>query len=140
MGMIILSSRKGYTLVEVLISMVVLGIALVSVAMVFAQSTFMMVDIRQKAVAAECVQDEIEAIRSMSYADILLLNGTAFVAPAPPGIARFKNPVGAITVDNPLGLNNIRRVTVTVGWTSSSGAAMSRSLATLVTKSGIDKQ
>jgi len=129
-------NKKAFTLVEVLISIVVVGIALVSVALVFSQSIFLLSEIRQRSIASEAVQDEMESIRNMSFGQILAL-GPAFVGP---GFGRLTNPVGAVTVDDPFGVNDMRRVTVTVSWTSSQGVVLSRSLATLVTRDGINKQ
>ena len=97
--------RKGFTLVEVLFAVLILGISLVSVGFLFSQGTaFMAGGIKEDAIATQAAQERIEAIRNMPFDSILLL-GTTFTAA---GLNNLNNATGTVAVTNPYGSNDIR--------------------------------
>lgn len=128
--------RKGFTLIEALAVAVILSIGLMAVAAAFIGELSVLSHEKNSAIATLSAQEEIESIRGMTFDDILAL-GPTFTSN---GFVYLKDPVGTLTVDNIYGDNNIRRVTVTVSWSHMSGTTRQRTLATLVTRSGIDKQ
>ena len=107
---------------------------------------------RENIIATLAAQEKIEDIRGMSFADILDSNKLTptFTATGPndankvPGLSYLNNASGTVVVDNTYspvsGAADIRRVSVTVSWLSSTGSVLQKEQATLVTRSGINKQ
>jgi prepilin-type N-terminal cleavage/methylation domain-containing protein len=129
-------NNNGFTLLEIMFAVLIVGIALVGIALAFSRSSIFITEIRQTSVATQAAQEEIEIIRDMDFDNILAL-GSSFTAA---GFSSLNNPIGTLTVDNPYGTADMRRVTVTVTWTSPEGRTLSRSLVTLVTRDGINRQ
>lgn len=131
-----LKKRRGLTLVEALLAAIILGVSIVAIATVLYRQFIIINLSREATIATLCAQEEIEKIRGLPFDDILNLN-PSFVAT---GFEYLTDPVGTVTVGNSYG-NDIKKISVAVSWTSSlGGRTFSRSLATLVTRSGIDKQ
>lgn len=131
-----LPNKKGFTLVEAISSAVILGIGLIIVAIVFYEELRNINKLRETTIATLAIQEGIEQVRAKPFNDILNL-GSSFTAT---GFTYLKNPVGTIAIDNIYGDSNIRRVSVTVIWNSLYGGTLSKSIATLITRNGIDKQ
>lgn len=131
-----LKNRRGFTLVEVLISVFVLAVAVAGTLLAFTKTNQMMTQLRELTVAEQCVKEEIESIRDMSYTAILGMGSTFTAA----GFSSLNNAAGTLTIDDPFGDPDIRRVTVTVAWDSNQGRQLSIQQATLVTREGINKQ
>ena len=72
----------------------------------------------------------------MTFDNILAL-GSSFTAA---GFSNLSNPTGTLIIDNPYSTDNIRRVTIIVGRTSPQGRFLSKTLVTLVTRGGINRQ
>ena len=133
---IIFLEKKGFTLIEVLSATLILTVALLGVASSFSRGSVFISEIRERYVATQAAQEEIELIRDMSFNNILAL-GSSFTAA---GFSSLNTPTGTVIVDDPYSDSNIRRVTVTVDWISSRGRNLSRNLVTLVTREGINRQ
>lgn len=137
-----LSNKKGFTLIEAFAGSVVFAIALFAIGLaVYSEFSFINQN-REKALVTMAGQEYIERIRAMSFDNILAINAAWAMNAAnkPSAFTYLKNPQGTITVDNIFGQDNIRRVSVTVTWESLAGGTKSRSLATLMTRNGINKQ
>jgi len=135
-----LSTKKGFTLIEALIASIVMAIGLLAVVTaIYSQITLLNQD-REKIIATLAAQEEIENIRSMPFDNILNLD-SSFVAS---GFIYLNNPSGTISIDSAYspvsGAADIRRISVTVSWNSIKGTVLQRTLTTLVTRSGINKQ
>ena len=128
-----ISTVKGFTLIEVLIAIFIIGISLLGLAVGFSSGLVWIEEVRETSRANRVVQEKMEEIRGTDPADIQSepeeqiegkgLNDATYdinVAPVP-GIS-----------------NGISMVTVTVRWISHSGREQSRSLVTYVTKEGIN--
>jgi Tfp pilus assembly protein PilV len=128
--------KPGFSLLESLIASILLGAILFSLAAAFFGGLALIDSGREVSIATASATEEMERIRDMSYSAILAL-GPTFNSP---GLALLGNAVGAVTIDNPLGAADIRRVTVRVSWNAKNGRNMTRSLVTLVTRRGINRQ
>ncbi|MFC1590219.1 hypothetical protein ACFL42_01855 [Candidatus Omnitrophota bacterium] len=133
---LIFKNRKAFTITEALLATVIVGLAVVPIGMLFYVGYSYVGQVRETSIAMQAIQEEVETIRNMDYDDILAI-GSDFEGA---GFGRLEDAVGEVVIDDPLGEANIRRVTVTVSWTSTVGREMSKSMATLVTNGGINKQ
>jgi len=129
-------NKKGFTLLETIFAIIILSIALIAILSFFSANSFFIIEIKERFIAAQAAQEEMELIRDMAFDDILMLS-SSFTAT---GFSSLKDPIGTLTVDNPYGIDDMRRITITVAWTSSKGRTFSRSLVTLVTREGINRQ
>ena len=128
--------KAGFTLVEVLVSIMILAFCLSGTLFIFTKAHLLMNEIKQKAIALDAVKSEIETIRGMNFDSVLLL-GSNF---SENGFNQLKNPVGTLTLSDTFSSGDIRRVTASVSWESISGRTNSVSLSTNVTREGVNKQ
>ena len=66
--------EEGLTYIEVLVTMVILGVVLIALLTCFLHGFNVISRMRQTAVATHSVQKELELIRDMSFNDILILD------------------------------------------------------------------
>ena len=92
--------------------------------------------IREHAIVNSALNERMEEIRGMSFATILALSSTFTTT----GFNQIKNATGSMTLTDSFSNSNIRKVTLTVSWTASSGRSENRSLVAYVTNQGINKQ
>lgn len=128
--------KKGFTLVEVMAAAAVLSISLLSGGFAIYTQLNFIGQIREEAIATLAAQEEIENIRGMAFDNIINLSSSFSAS----GFIYLNEPTGTVTVDNIYGDNNSRRVSVTVSWHSFAGATRNQTLATLMTRNGINKQ
>ena len=135
-----LFSKQGFTAVESLIAIVILVVALAGILMSFSKGTSIVVEVKDDAVAARVVQEQIELLRSGDFNWILTTyspSGNFNSA----GLADLNNGVGTITVDYPFGAtypsDQIIRITVSVAYTTSNARARTKSMTIYLTKDGL---
>lgn len=126
---------KGFTLIEALLASFVMAIGLFAVGTAIYSQFFSLNQNREKAIATLAAQEEIESIRGMPFSTIVGLP-SSFTAD---GFAYLNNPTGTLTVSNSYG-GKIKKISVTVTWNSLTGQTLQKSLVTLVTENGINKQ
>ena len=129
-------SRQGTSFVEVLLSTLILLIVIVGVITLFGKSSVMTNVIREHAIVNSALNERMEEIKGMSYDDILDLSSTFTTA----GFDQLKNAAGTLALTDSMSDSDIRKVTLTISWTSSAGRSESRSLVAYVTNQGINKQ
>jgi len=132
-------NKKGFTLLEVLIATAILGACLLAVVTVLCGQYYIISQNRERTVATLAAQEVIENIRGMPF-DTITASGKVF--PNPSGFQYLKNPSLSVRIDNFFSdmTNSIRRVSVVVSWVSMKGTTMQRSLVTVMTKNGVNKQ
>ncbi len=132
----LISDKCGSSLISALTAFAILAISIFAIgSAIHAQFAFLNQN-RESAIASLSAQEKIEAIRGMAYNDILNL-GSSFQSS---GFAYLQNPVGTLNVEDIYGSSDIRKVSVNVRWLSASGRTMQKTIATLVTRNGINRQ
>jgi prepilin-type N-terminal cleavage/methylation domain-containing protein len=137
-----LSRKKGFSLIEILIATLIMGVGFVIVGTAIYEQFSFINQIREMVIATMAAQEEVEYIRGLTFDTITNAN-TVFPNPSSfNSILKNNNPTLAVAVDNYLNdpSNNMRRVSVTVRWNSATGRALQTNLVTLATRNGIDKQ
>lgn len=129
---------QGFTLLEVIFSVFVLSIAILGTFSLFLKGNILMSLLRQQSLATHILKQEIELIRDEPYDDILSL-GTSFTINNS-GLNQLNSGSGTVTLDDPFGDADIRRITVTMTWNTPMGNPISKSAATYITREGINKQ
>lgn len=93
---------------------------------------------RERSIATLSLQQEIETLRGMPFDNILAL-GPNFTFTTD-GFTYLRAATGSVQLIDVYGSGNIRKVYLTVNWTSINGHSLQASLTTLMTRNGINKE
>lgn len=120
---------RGSVILEALVALAVLAAVLGVVAQATVQQDRMEGDARREVAAREALLVEMERLRALPFDKVVSKPQTPFTDP--------RLPDGSLAVDvAPEGEDDLRRVSVTVAWTSSQGRPRSRTLSTLRARAG----
>ncbi|MFQ6068945.1 MAG: prepilin-type N-terminal cleavage/methylation domain-containing protein [Candidatus Aminicenantales bacterium] len=128
------AKKKGFTLVEVLLTVMILAVALTALLTVFVYGFHLLSRMNQIALATQAVQEETEYIRTLPYDDILNL-GSSFEHE---NLSQLENGQGLITLEDSVG-PDIKKLTVSVVWTYR-GRQLRKDITTYITREGIDRK
>jgi len=128
-----LLKSKGFTLLEVLVSLVILSLSLLALAGLMSITTKNNAFGSNMTEAATLAQDKLEELRVLSWGDIPL-NQTSSDSPfARPGVQYDRRWIAVLGPNSPAPPNdNEKRVTVTVNWND--GIARSINFLAVVTR------
>ncbi len=132
--------EEGFTLIEVLITMMILSGVMTALLSCFIYGLNIISRMKQTAVATQIIQEQLEDIRDMTYDEIVSL-GTSFDNAGFEQLSTWsgcEEASGAIAVESSLG-DDIKKITVTVQWTYR-GRAQREDLVTFITREGINKK
>lgn len=130
------TARYGFTLVELLISLVVFSIVIVSGFACVKLGMVQVDNARHHTRASQIMQSEIERVRSLAWANLTALpRGQTQVSVASQfNDASYTNYEMTRTIR---GVGDSRKITLDVTWKDMSGRAHSRSFVTQYTKGGL---
>lgn len=131
-----ITSESGGTLVEVLIAVFILSVVMVGIVGLFAQGDVFVNQIKEHAIVNSALNERMEQIRGMAFSSITGLS-SSFTGT---GFDQLHNAAGTAAVDDPFSDTNIRRVTLTVSWTSPQGISVTKSLAAYFTSNGVNRK
>jgi len=129
-------SEQGGTLVEVMITTLILSFVTVGTIGLFAKCSVFASEIREHTIINHALNERMEEIRGMAYSAVSILS-TTFTAT---GFNELNNATGTLASEDTFSDSNIRKITLTADWTSPQGRAMSKSMVAYVTNTGINKQ
>jgi prepilin-type N-terminal cleavage/methylation domain-containing protein len=126
--------QKGFSLIEVLIAVFILGIVSVTLISVFIFGFNVVFKTRQVILATQIAQEEVELVRNLSYDDILLLGSTY----NHDSLSELVNGAGVLSIENGPG-DDIKKLTVSVTWYYR-GTNMRKDVVTFITREGVNKK
>lgn len=126
--------EDGFTFIEVLVTIAILAMVLMAILSSFIYGFNVLSRMKQKTVATQCIQEELELIRNMAYDDIANL-GSTFTND---NLSLLENSSGILNVEDSAG-DDIKKLTVSVVWTYR-GNQMREDIVTFVTRKGINKR
>ena len=126
--------EEGLTYIEVLVTMVIFGVALIALLSCFLHGFNVLSRMRQTAIATQSIQKELELIRNMSFNDILTLD-SSFTNES---LSLLESSSGAVNIEDSLG-DDIKKLTVSVLW-SYQGKQMRKDVVTYITRKGINRK
>jgi len=129
--------KGGFTLIEVLITIFILAIVLMTLVSAFIYGYNLLSRTKQVSLATQIAQEEIETIRNMPYDNILAL-GSSFTNER---LSDLLNGQGVLAIEAVPGdtTGNIKKLTASVRWTFK-GQQMRKDIVTYVTREGINKK
>lgn len=122
----------GFTLVELIITVVVLGIAITGIAGLYYSSQYTQLSSQYKDTATRNAQKEIEVLRNNTYNQLTAGDNIDFTSSLKGNLPGDKK--GTVVVSEPT--NGIKRVNVTVSYTNA-GQAQKVTLSSLIGVIGI---
>jgi prepilin-type N-terminal cleavage/methylation domain-containing protein len=126
--------EEGFTLVEVLVTIVVVAVALMALLSVFIYGFNLLSRMKQTAIATQCAQEELENIRNLTFDEIIAL-GASFTNDS---LTLLENSSGVRTIEDSVG-EDIKKLTISVFWTYR-GQNMRKDIVTYITREGINKK
>jgi prepilin-type N-terminal cleavage/methylation domain-containing protein len=128
-------NQKGLSLIEVLVTIFILAIILISLISVFIYGFNLLSRTKQVTFATQTAQEAIEFIRNMSFDDVQTT--TSF--PAEINIpAYLNNGQGSLAIEDGPG-DDIKKLTVSITWDYRI-KQMKKSIVTYMTREGINKK
>ncbi len=131
-----MEGRKGFTLPEVVVAIVVMAIAFVSVFTALTASANYFRRSMELRTASLILQEEVSNVRDLKFSDILGL-GPNFTLGS---MASLKNCTGTIQKGLFEGKSDILKLTFRTDWQSFDGTAKTKQVVTLMTDQGINKK
>lgn len=133
----IISKRKsnisGLSFVEVLVTMVIMQVVLLSMLSMITFGANLLMKMEQTTIASQSIHKKIEQIRNISFEEILSLDDTF----TDEDLTRLNNAQGYVFLDDSVG-QDIKKLTVSIHWTFR-GRPMIKKVVTFVTRGGINK-
>ncbi len=134
------NKEEGFTLIEVLVTMVILSGVLTALLSCFIYGLNIISRMKQTAIATQIIQEQLEDIRDKTYDEIVSLE-TSFSNDRIDQLSTSsgcEDASGGVAVESSEG-DDIKKITVTVQWTYR-GRAQSEDLVTFITREGINKK
>ena len=133
----IISKRKsnisGLSFVEVLVTMVIMQIVLLSMLSMITFGANLLMKMEQTTIVSQSIHKKIEQIRSMPFDGILSLDETF----TDEDLTSLNSAQGYVFLDDAIG-EDIKKLTVCIHWTFR-GRPMIKKAVTFVTRGGINK-
>ena len=126
--------QGGFTLIEVLITIFLLAVVLMTLVSVFIYGFTLLARTKHVNLAAQIAQEEVEFIRNKEFDDILTL-GTSFTHES---LSSFQNGQGTLTIEAGHG-DDIKKLTVSVTW-DYRDTQQSKDVVFYITREGINKK
>ncbi len=126
--------EDGFTLIEVLVTIMILAVVLIALFSCFLYGFTVISRMRQTAIVTQCLQEELELIRNMPFNNILSLDSSF----ENESLSLLEDSSGILSLED-YGGNDIKKLTVSVIW-SYNGRQIRRDIVTFVTRKGINKR
>ena len=139
-------NERGFSLIEVLITVFILGVVCITLISVFIYGFNLLQKTKKVAMATEIAQAEVERYRNTPYATIKgLATGTALPLTTESQTLLdtpeyFTNGAGSATLETIAGGDdNIRKLTIQITWTYR-GRPQEKNVVTYIASSGINRE
>ena len=125
--------QEGFTMVELMISIVVITVALFSLGYLMKESGVVNRRVKEKDIAYEAISNQLEMLRSTSYADF----DSGTYAFSVPELADSTGRIEIINMGSP-NLSKFRKITISLQWRKwGSDAIMGDTITTYATERGL---
>jgi len=118
-------NKKGFTLIEIVATLVILGITLVSIVSLFSYGTRAMTLNKQNTIATMLLQKKYEELKSTKFDNIINVSGATY--------STFPDYSIDINVQSSYGGNPfLKKVEIRITWLSNFGSNISKSILTFI--------
>ena len=126
--------QGGFSLIEVLIAVFILGIVSMTLVSVFMYGFNVVFRTKQVTLATQIAQEQVEHVRNLNFDDILTL-GSSFTHES---LSELVNGQGSLSLESGPGAD-IKKLTVSVLW-DYRGTNMRKDVVTFITREGVNKK
>lgn len=130
------SSQKGVTLIELLISIAVIGIAIISIYLALIYGIKVSQKAKYLSLSYQIANTEIETIRNTPFSNLINQTNGAMLSNSTANLAKLKNGQGTLTISDYNSDSKIKEITVKITWTENN-ATKTTQISTLATEGGI---
>ena len=127
------NGREGFSLIEITTALFVLIVGLFGVFQLFHFGIGKMRVIDESAIAQQAVQNELETLRAIPYAQ--LEDGARGFAAQDPALQSLVHAEGTITIAS-AEISGLKRVDIALRWVTQNGRVAERSVTTLIGDKG----
>jgi prepilin-type N-terminal cleavage/methylation domain-containing protein len=127
--------QNGFTLVEVMLSAAIGLLVISSIGVVLKNGILMSTDDRSQIYASNALKEEVETLRRTSFDTLVAYGATSTFTNAQ--IVKLTGGAGTRSVAAGLG-SDMKKVTLTVQWTSRNGRTISEKLTTYISRAGVN--
>jgi Tfp pilus assembly protein PilE len=136
-GHLIQNGRKaGFTLMEAVISSMILSLAIATSLAIMSHSSNYINDIRLRSRSTQILQQKVEDLRLLNWSNVLA-TATTFTDPADTNNT-YAGTVTMSTYQTYGGTATVKLVTVQATWTNSHRRVVTNSVATLISNNGLN--
>ena len=130
------SKTKAFTLIEVLLAVILTGILACVIFVAFNTSFIYLRKIIELRTANLALQEEVSMVRNLTFSEINALPNTFYSS----SMSSLGDASGTLAKSPYNGNDNIIKISFKIDWTSFEGRALSKTMITLITDHGINKQ
>ena len=127
--------QKGYTLVETMISIGIGILVIAAVGSTLDAGIFTAVDNRSRLYATNALREELETMRHTNFDTMVGYGASSSFANAQ--VTHLQGGSGTRNIANSFG-SDIKKITLTVSWTSRQGRTLSQSLTSYISRKGLN--
>lgn len=132
------AKSRGFTLIELIISVGVIAIAIVGLYVVFVYGTKMNIQAKNLALGYQIANKELEEVRNTPYSELTDQNQGSFISDSSEELSHLHNAEGYLTITNYQNDPRIKEIIVEVRW-NEDRKTKSVVLTTLATQGGINQ-
>ncbi|MBI4559177.1 MAG: hypothetical protein HY706_16455 [Candidatus Hydrogenedentes bacterium] len=130
------ASRLGFSLIELIGALAIVTIGLFGAFQMFHYSLQKTDFLRELAIVQQTLQNEIESLRALPYAELVNTDGRYFVSRTP-ALDELVNVTSRVSIrDYPDGTPGLKEVIVSLEWASRDGRMIEKQLTTLIADKG----
>ena len=130
-----LKNQKGYTLVETMISVALGTLVIAAIGSTLDAGIFTAVDNRSRLYATNALREELETLRRTNFDTMVNYGASSSFSNAQ--VTHLDGGSGTLAIASSLG-SDIKKITLTVAWTSRKGQALSQSITTYISRKGLN--
>ncbi len=131
-----LNYQRGFTLVELMISVVIGLLVITGIMVTLSTGTSSTADNRSRLYATNALRTELEVLRTTAFDTVVAMGSTSNFSNTQ--VAHLVGGTGTLAIGGSSIGQDIKKITMTVGWTSQDGRALSESLTSYITRKGLN--
>ena len=128
--------NRGFTIVEVMTSMAYAAVIMTSLALMLNSGFFVSTNNRDLSYSQNAMREQLETLRRTSFDTIVALPASSTFTNAQ--LTKLPSGVGTMAVASGFDTTNIKKITLSVSWSSRRGQTLTSQMTTYISRQGIN--